>query len=258
MKMEDGSPDNIEIYGLGQDDMLGTSAPRPNPEVILANRKVFQDIFHDAYGIICHLLSHLDRHLSLASGTFASLCPQDKPSQTMLRMLRSPPQKIGSHRTSLIGHTDLGSMTMLFNVVGGLQLLPAKSENVDENWVYIRPEPGCAVINLGDAMVQWSGGILRSNIHRVATPPGQQAGYPRYSLAYLLRPEASASMRRLEGGGVIPQLADGEQEDGLCAQDWERMRTAQIVAGNSLPKSKGGQKLRVEESKREKQMQELK
>ena len=242
MKLEDGSPDGIEFYGLGQDDMLGTSTPLPNPEIILANRKAFQDIFHDAYGIICHLFSHLEHHLSLTSGILASLCPQDKPSQTMLRMLRAPPQKTGDHRTNLIGHTDLGAMTILFNIVGGLQILPAGSENVESNWVYIRPEPGCAVVNLGDAMVQWSGGVLRSNIHRVATPPGQQASCPRYSLAYLLRPEAAASMRRLEGGDIIPRATDGKQEDSLCAQDWEKMRTAQIMVGNSLPKSIGGQK----------------
>ena len=155
MKLEDGSPDSIEFDGLGQDDVLGTSTPRPTPEIITTNRKAFQDIVHHAYGIICHFLSHLDRHLSLKPGTLASFCPQNKPSQTMLRMPRSPPQTIGSHRTNLIGHTDLGSMVMLFNAVGGLQLLPAGSENVDENWVYIRPDPGCAVINLGDAMVQW-------------------------------------------------------------------------------------------------------
>ena len=247
MKLEDGSPDGIEFYGLGQDDMLGTSPPRTNPEIILANRKTFQKIFHDAYGIICHLFSHLEHHLSLKPGILASLCPQDKPSQTMLRMLRAAPQKIGEHRTNLIGHTDLGAMTILFNVVGGLQLLPAGSENVESNWVYIRPEPGCAVVNLGDAMVQWSGGVLRSNIHRVATPPGQQAGCPRYSLAYLLRPAAAASMRRLEGGDIIPRATDGEQEDSLCALDWEKLRAAQIMVGNSLPKIIGGQKpLKVE------------
>ncbi|CAD6581603.1 MAG: hypothetical protein ASARMPREDX12_000606 [Alectoria sarmentosa] len=243
MKLEDGSPDIIEFYDLGQDDVLGTSTPRPSPEVITINRKAFRYIFHYAYGIICHLLSHVDWHLSLKPGTLASFCPQDKPSQTMLRMLRSPSQTIGCHRTKLIGHTDLGSKTILFEIVGGLQLLPAGSENIDANWTYIRPEPGCAVINLGDAMVQWSDGVLRSNVHRVATPSGLQAGFLRYSLAYLLRPEAGASMRRLGGGGVIPRLADGEGEDSLCAQDWEKMRMAQIVAGSSLPKSTGGQKL---------------
>ena len=241
MKLEDGSPDGIEFYGLGQDDMLGTSTPRPNPEIILANRKTFQDICHDAYGIICHLLSHLEHHLSVKSGTLASLCPQDKPSQTMIRMLRAPPPKNGDHRTNLIGHTDIGAMTILFNIVGGLQILPPGSENVESNWVYVRPEPGCAVVNLGDSMAQWTGGLLRSNIHRVATPPGQQASCTRYSLAYFVRPEAAASMRRLEGGDIIPRATDGEQEDIPCQQEWEKMRVAEIMAGNSLPKSMGGQ-----------------
>ena len=153
----------------------------------------------------------------------------------MIRMLKSPIQKPGAHRTNLVGHTDVGAMSMLFNIVGGLQLLPPGMKNVDENWVYIRPQPGCAVVNLGDAMVQWSGGVLRSNIHRVATAPGQQASVPRYSVAYFLRPEASASMNRLQGGDVIPPLVDGEKEDNLCAWDWEKVRTVQIAEGNGLP-----------------------
>ena len=240
MKLEDGSPDNVEVFGLMQDDMLGTTVPRPNPEVILSNRKTFEDIFHHAYDILCHLLRHIEIHLDLAPGTFASLCRQDRPSQSMLRMLKSPPGQIGSHRTNLIGHTDLGTITMLFNIVGGLQILPPGCENTDQNWVYVRPEPGCAIINLGDAMVQWSGGVLRSNIHRVATPPGQQAACERYSVAYFLRPEATASMRRLGGTGVIPPLGEGEEDSGLCALEWEKMRSAAIVAGDSLPKSMGG------------------
>ena len=159
----------------------------------------------------------------------------------MLRMLRSLPQK--SHRTNIIGHTDLGCITILFNVIGGLQILPFGSENVEKNWVYVRPEPDCAIINLGDAMVKWSGGILRSNIHRVTTPPGRQADSPRYSVAYLLRPAVKASMQRLYGGGVIPPYADGEGNESLYAQDWEMIETAQYVAGNSLPRSTGGGKL---------------
>jgi len=239
MKLEDGSPDNVEIYAVRQDDMLASSTTRPYLPLVKENRKTFQDIFLHTYDIICHLMSHLDKHLDLRPGTLAALCPQDKPSPTLLRLLKSPPAKIGSSRTNLIGHNDIGSMTMLFNKLGGLQTLPAGSESIEANWVYVRPQPGCAIINLGDAMVQWSGGILRSNIHRVTTPPGQQAGCERYSVAYLLRPAAEASMQRLKGGDVIPQVADGEQEEGMCAKDWEIKQRALIAAGNALPKSKG-------------------
>ena len=134
-------------------------------------------------------------------------------------------------------------MTMLFNVVGGLQLLPAEAENVDANWRYVRPEPGCALINLGDAMVQWSGGILRSNIHRVATPPGEQSCCTRYSIAYLVHPEANVSMRRLGGGGVIPQPVDGEDEGDVRAEEWGRIRVGRIISGKSIPSSSGGGKI---------------
>lgn len=253
MRLEDGSPDCIEFYSLGQDDMLGTSAPRDNPELIQSNRKTFQDFFYHAHGIICHLLAHLDKHLGLERGTFASLSPQDKPSGTSLRLLKCLPQTVDSHRTNLVGHTDLGSMTMLFNIVGGLQILPAEVDNNDTNWQYVRPKPGCALINLGDAMVQWSGGILRSNMHRVATAPGLQAGSTRYSVAYLVRPESNVSMRRLASGDVIPQPADGEEDEDIRAQDWEKERAAQFVMGKNQPKSTGGRrfKTRKEETNRE-------
>ena len=241
-KLEDGSPDRIEFYSLAQDDILDL-CPRDNPELIQTNRKTFQDFFNHAHGIIRHLLCHLDRHLALKPNTLASLNPQDKPSGTSLRLLKSLPQIVGSHQTSLPGHTDVGSITMLFNIIGGLQILPADAEDKDEHWRYVRPEPGCALINLGDAMVQWSGGILRSNVHRVATPPGEQAGCTRYSMAYLMRPEANVSMRRFVGGGVIPQPVDGEEDEDIRAEDWQRRRVAQIVLGKGVPKSIGGRKI---------------
>jgi isopenicillin N synthase-like dioxygenase len=127
MKLEDGSPDCMEFYNLAQDDILGTLAPRKNPQVVEDNRKTFQDFFYHAHGITCHPLAHLDKHLGLKRDTLASFSPQDKPSGTSLRLLKTRPQKIGNHRTNLVGHTDLGSMTMLFNIVGGLQILPAGS-----------------------------------------------------------------------------------------------------------------------------------
>ena len=242
MKVDNGSPDGVEIYAVGQDDMLGTTfTERPNVKIVLETRKLFKDIFHHIHGIISHTMSHLDAHLGLAPGTFAALCSQDKPSATLLRMLKSPPHKGGESRTNLTGHTDIGAMTMLFNILGGLQILPPGRENIEENWVYVRPEPGCAVVNIGDAMVQWSGGVLRSNIHRVNTAPGQQANCPRYSLAYLLRPGFDSSMRRLAGGGgVIPEIADGDLEEDCCAREWEEKRRALVVAGNAMPKRLGG------------------
>ena len=62
-------------------------------------------------------------------------------------------------------------------------------------------------MNVGDAMVQWTGGKLRSNMHRIRHAPGNQRFVDKYSLVYLTRPERNASMKRLVD-------ADGLQDDG--------------------------------------------
>lgn len=63
------------------------------------------------------------------------------------------------------------------------------------------PPSGSAIISLGDAMVEWSSGILRSNMQRVAFAPGLQAQAPRYGLAFLVR-RADVPMKRLSRGAV--------------------------------------------------------
>lgn len=105
----------------------------------------------------------------------------DKTSDTSLRLLLSHPQETGAnhcvedHRITLGGHTDIGTITLLFHVTGGLQILPAGSEDANDNWRYIRPECGCALINLADTLVEWTGEVLRSSLYRVVTAPGTQA-----------------------------------------------------------------------------------
>lgn len=96
-------------------------------------------------------------------------------------MLRCLPQPTDDRRPSLVGHTDLGSLTILFNITGGLQLLAPDSPDAkdERNWRYVQPVPGCAIVNLGDAMVEWTAGTLHSNMHRIAFAPGEQGTVPR-------------------------------------------------------------------------------
>lgn len=61
----------------------------------------------------------------------------------------------------MIQHTDFGTVTLLVNVLGGLKILtPGKAPIDQQEWLYVRPIPGCLVVNLGDAVVQWTGGLL--------------------------------------------------------------------------------------------------
>ena len=234
-KTEDGKPDNAEFYAMAQDDMIGTVAPSAHPPIIEQARPKIKEYCTHAHSILMHLMSHLDKHLGLEAGTLASLNPIDQPSGTSLRMLHAPPLPAGSAaRGSVFGHTDFGSMTLLFNIVGGLQVLvPPDAEPIDANYRYVKPQPGCAIINLGDAMIPWSGGLLKSNMHRVVVPPGEQKTIDRYSLAYPMRPAANASMRRLAkvGANEGAEMEENGEKD-ICAKDWEKLRVARLVGGN--------------------------
>lgn len=92
--------------------------------------------------------------------------------------------------------------------------------------MYVRPVPGCAILNVGDAMVKFTAEVLRSNLHRVVEPPGEQRGMMRQSLVFFLRPEHKAQLKRLKGGVVDEEGVDGdgEEEDGVSSKEWLERR----------------------------------
>lgn len=134
--------------------------------------------------------------------------------------IRAPPQPAENRVAALGKHTDFGSLAILFSHIGGLQVLLPDSQD----WVYVEPVPGCAIINLGDAMVRFSAGLLRSNLHRAVSPPDRQAELMRYSLVYFCRPEHNVVLKRLEGGDV--DTIDRQGDDGECesAREWLKRR----------------------------------
>jgi isopenicillin N synthase-like dioxygenase len=92
---------------------------------------------------------------------------------------------VGSKVVILGEHTDFDSIIVLFNQLSGLQVLnPTLTSGSMEN-----PQPGCAIINLGEAIVKLVGNRLYSGVHRVVGPPGDQAKYLRHSVVYFSGPE---------------------------------------------------------------------
>lgn len=82
------------------------------------------------------ILDRLECALSLPSGTFRSLHRMDQISSDQSRQIRYEPQPDGDRRTSLMPHTDYGSITMLFNVLGGLQVLPEDKDPENDDWLW--------------------------------------------------------------------------------------------------------------------------
>ncbi|KAK5103158.1 hypothetical protein LTS08_003962 [Lithohypha guttulata] len=220
-----GRTDRNEFYNVSKDDIMGLSEKLPAPKVLDTQRSLFKSFMTSAHSIITMVLSLLNDHLDLPPGTLANLHRVDHNSGDQVRLIKAPPQPMDDRQLTLGAHTDFGSVTVLFNRLGGLQVLPPGK---DAEWCYVKPLPGHAIINLGDAMAVFTNGLLRSNIHRVVSPPGAQADFTRYSLVYFSRPENEVLMKRLEGSDKIPALDDeGRKEEErrknegiLMAEDW--------------------------------------
>ncbi|KAF2398036.1 Clavaminate synthase-like protein [Trichodelitschia bisporula] len=221
-----GTPDRNEFYNVSKDDILGLSLPLRAPDLLTPHRPLFTSFIHAAHSLTLLVLDILNMKLQLPPGTLTTLHALDKPSGDQVRMIKAPPQPPQDQRTVLGAHTDFGSVTVLFNRVGGLQVqLPegvkAEGEETEDGWAYVRPLPEHAVINLGDALVKFSAGVLRSNIHRVVSPPGEQAGVTRYSVVYFSRPGDEVVLRPLKESPVVRgRVGDGEEEEEVSSKEW--------------------------------------
>jgi isopenicillin N synthase-like dioxygenase len=216
---------------IPKDDFRGiTDHPFAHPNILYENEDLIKSYIQDSHRLITFLLSLLNTHLQLPEGTLQSLHRVDQPSGDQIRIIKSPPQPPSDQCTALGKHTDFGSLTILFNRLGGLQILPPPSlapAGKEPEWTYVKPLPGHCIINLGDAMTKFSGGLLRSNIHRVVSPPGEQAKETRYSLVYFSRPEDEVVLKRLEGG-IIPKGKDEEDGEAMTSKEWIKLQALRL------------------------------
>ncbi|KAE8391965.1 hypothetical protein BDV23DRAFT_182084 [Aspergillus alliaceus] len=210
-----GNRDRNEFYNASKDDILNLTPPLPSPPLLQTALPTLTSFTQTAHSITTLLLTLLAKTLHLPLSTLTDLHRLHFRSGDQVRFIKAPPQPSQDRRTAMGAHTDFGSITILFNRLGGLQVLPP---GADAEWVYVRPLPGHAIVNLGDAMVKFTNGLLRSNIHRIVAPPGEQADWTRYSLAYFARPEDEVVLRQVEGSDLIPEL-DGEEED-VRSKEW--------------------------------------
>jgi isopenicillin N synthase-like dioxygenase len=188
-----------------------------------------------------HTLTHLvlriiNSRLQLPPNTLQNLHRLRASSGDQVRFVKAPPQPPLDRKTALGAHTDFGSVTVLFNRVGGLMVRlpkgfspvpPTSSEGEPgsfagaedgEEWVYVNPLPGHCIINLGDALVKFSAGLLRSNIHRVVSPPGAQAATTRYSLVYFSRPEDEVLLGPLVESPIVKERVEAERRKGVVEE----------------------------------------
>ncbi|KZT58718.1 Clavaminate synthase-like protein [Calocera cornea HHB12733] len=213
-----GEPLRAENYNMRKDDILGNCERLPAPQLILDHQTLLETYVRDCRTVIDLMLNLLDEHLGLPIGTLYSYHRLTERSGDHARFIQAPVSPWDDKRIASGEHTDFGTITILFNWLGGLQIRHPQTNE----WVYVKPVPGSAVVNLGDALVKFTAGILRSNIHRVVPPPGEQSGLPRNSLVYFSRPENVVVMKRLKGGIIDaqPKVPGEDTEEEITSHDW--------------------------------------
>ncbi|OCK85601.1 Clavaminate synthase-like protein [Lepidopterella palustris CBS 459.81] len=248
-----GMRDRNEFYNISKNSTLSLPgySSLPEPAVLIPHNPLLARFTTTSHALCTLLLTLLSPRLGLPPNYLPTLHRLSALSGDQIRFVRTPPQPAEEAPKPALGaHTDFGSVTILFNRVGGLQVqLPhgvkpefgGGMEMDDEafrtwqserfpgmdRWAYVRPLPGHAIVNLGDALALFSAGILRSNIHRVVPPPGAQGGCERFSLVYFSRPEDGVLLRALREGSVVDEVvkvreARGKwrEEEAVRSEDW--------------------------------------
>jgi isopenicillin N synthase-like dioxygenase len=91
----------------------------------------------------------------------------------------------------LKAHRDTNAITILLpGAVGGLQVAAP-----DGGWMEAPPEPGCFIVNIGNMMECWSGGRLKSTMHRVHPPRDRE----RHAIGYFAVPDFATVVEPLPG-----------------------------------------------------------
>lgn len=111
-----------------------------------------------------------------------------------LRLLHYPASE---KTTDIVGcgpHSDYGFMTVLAqDDVGGLEV-----EGENGTWIPVEPMSGAFVVNLGDLLTRWTGGVYQARRHRVADTGDQE----RFSIPFFLDPNVDAII------DVVPTCRD--------------------------------------------------
>lgn len=103
-------------------------------------------------------------------------------------------------------HTDYGILTILANDdQPGLQLF------MDNEWFEVPALEGCFVVNLGDMLERWTGGLYKSTLHRVLNTTGKD----RYSVPFFFEPNVNCRIKSL-----LPDADD----DGVLSGDHMKMK----------------------------------
>jgi isopenicillin N synthase-like dioxygenase len=123
------------------------------------------------YGLGRELLAGFELSLDLKPGTFLDHVTIP-PSQLRLLKYFENDEPSDERNMGIAAHSDFECFTILNTSGPGLQLM-----SYEDHWVEAPPVEGAFVVNIGDCLEAWTGGLFKATQHRVIN-----LGKERYSL----------------------------------------------------------------------------
>jgi isopenicillin N synthase-like dioxygenase len=200
----------------------GDSSVLQLPDWLSPHKEVFKRAMRSGNKIANIVFNALEVGLQVPPGSISNAHRIEDPSDDFLRLLRYPGVQPGQPRDDLgfPAHKDFTSLGILFTWLGGLQLpvsatAPTLTEGTmtgplditEDSWRWVKPVPGTAILNIGDALEVLSNKVLTSGLHRVVRAPGMQAPHDRYSVLIGTRAANSFPMKPLQSP-LIPTVVD--------------------------------------------------
>lgn len=178
--------DNVQVYNLPKFDGHHERAQPPVlqnhiKEIENFSRKCHSEVVNKLLRLFAIILELLDEDQLVKDHEY------DVKGEDHLRYMhyaaRSPELNAQVGELYSPGHTDLGSITLLFRQpVAALQIL-----NSEQQWKWVKPQDETITINICDALQALTGNFLKSSIHRVHTPPDDQAHIDRLGVLFFAR-----------------------------------------------------------------------
>jgi len=223
--IDSGVHDQVEAYNINRDvtKKQHPSALRP----FLGELEAFGK--HNHFNVLHPLLKLFALGMELPEETFVNMHGYHSVSETHIRFMkyypRSQEEETKTRNVWLKGHTDFGSVTLLYSQpVSALQILSPGGK-----WRWIRHIDNALVVNTGDAMEFLSGGFYKPTIHRVIQPPQDQRQWTRLGVFYFALPDDNVKLipfiesPALQRRGITRRCPDGEAP---TMEEWRKGRTS--------------------------------
>ncbi|KAK8165042.1 hypothetical protein IWX90DRAFT_427844 [Phyllosticta citrichinensis] len=242
---DDGIMDNIQVYNLPKFDGFHK---RAQPAVLQDHIGEIEKFSRKCHDLVVNKLLRLfaimlelpDEEQLVRDHVY------DEKGEDHLRYMhyaaRTPEENKRIGELYAPGHTDLGSITLLFRQpVAALQIL-----NNQGQWKWVRPQDETITINICDALSALTGGFLKSSIHRVHAPPDDQAHVDRLGVLYFARPNNHVVLDPLSNSKLLERLGIKSNQftelgQHLTMEQWVKVRQTQQQRKTETPKiSKDG------------------